>query len=390
MKIRNFFYFAFAIPFLLEATFIPMFTILIPGSPLSLGRICLVLLGGMEIKHWRIKRARPLFFYVMFFLVIGTLLGTLFSENFGTDFIAFLGFSLLLISSYSASNILRFPKIRKLVTYFFIFSFFYWVFFVFSTTIVGGRFAQTYGEIYRANRLVNSNLINYHSFGLLLSCSILYLDQLYSWLKKLNPIGIIFILLGIGIIIITESRANLLIVLFALFFFYTVGNGLKLKTIFVLSLALGVILFLVSFFMGTNESLARRFDLNDAGYIEQTTKSRFDFIWLVFDELGDKPFGRGANNTRVEYNGIPFQPHNQYLTFILFAGLFGIIANIFWVIALSRQLLITTRYKLNYLKPFLSVVFVTMATLLTNDVSGAFFFLVFMIQSWVSKEIIST
>ena len=238
--------------------------------------------------------------------------------------------------------------------------------------------------------MVNSNLINYHSFGLLLSCSILYLDQLYSWLKKLNPIGIIFILLGIGIIIITESRANLLIVLFALFFFYTVGNGLKLKTIFVLSLALGVILFLVSFFMGTNESLARRFDLNDAGYIEQTTKSRFDFIWLVFDELGDKPFGRGANNTRVEYNGIPFQPHNQYLTFILFAGLFGIIANIFWVIALSRQLLITTRYKLNYLKPFLSVVFVTMATLLTNDVSGAFFFLVFMIQSWVSKEIIST
>ena len=366
---------------------IPYFLIPIPGSPLSLGRICLVLLGGMEMKYWRVKSGRPQFFYVMFFLVLGTFLGTFFSENFGSDFITFLGFSLLLISAYSASNIFRFPEIRKLIDYFFFISFIYWTFYVLSFVFVGGRITQSYGELYRGNRLNDSTLVNYHAFGLFISCALLYLDQSYRWLEKFKPVGIGIILGGIGIIFVTESRANLLIVLSSLLFFYLANNRLKFQTTFTILIFTFSVLILVNYFIGVNDSLARRFDVNDTAYIEQTTKSRFDFIWLVFDELENKPFGGGVNNTRVIYQGAPFQPHNQYLTFILFAGIFGVVANLIWLWTLIHQWRSIMKRNIQYLKPFLGVIVVTMLTLLTNDISGAYFFFVFMFQAWLATEI---
>lgn len=375
------------ISFLLEATFIPFFTISIPGSPLSFGRICLLALGviGFNFKN---KQFSPSpFRSVVILLVAGSLVGTVFSQDLGKDFISYLGFSLLLFSALGASRLIPLPETQKLLKYFFYAVYAYWVIYVFSMTITGGKLI-TYGEIYRANRETDTSLINYHAFGLVISAAIVYIAQLNGWLKKLNFAGVAFMLTGILAIFVTESRANLAITLLVLLLLYIVNNRLKVTVAFRLGILLSLVGFVANYAMRSNERLSRRYDVQNTEYIQQTTESRFIFIALTFDELMEFPFGGGVRNNRINYYGTEFQPHNQYLTFILFAGIFGLVADIIWLLIFARTFMRIARINLDYYKPHLAALTITMLLLFTNDLSGAFFLLMLALQTWLAKEVL--
>ncbi len=375
------------IPFLFEASFIPFLTISIPSSPLSLGRICLVFLGVIGINFYEKKNRSP-FDKVILLIVLGSFIGTILSEDIFDNLVSNIGFSLLLLSAISASSFLRFPETQLLLKFFFYIAFAYWVLWVLAMTLVGGELV-TYGEIYRANLETETNLINYHAFGLILSVSIVYLSQLNGWLKKVSPIGWVFILVGLFTIFITESRANLVITVLVLLLFYIFNNKLKLKTIIVLTLVFAIVGSITSYFFSSNVSLNRRYDFNNTDYIQQATESRFDFIGLTFEELARLPFGGGVKNNRVNYYGTEFQPHNQYLTFILFAGVLGLLANIIWFIIFAKTGRGIFINNFDSYKPYLASLTVTMMVFFTNDLSGAFFFLMMMFQTWLAKEVLS-
>jgi hypothetical protein len=376
------------VPFLLEATFIPFFTISIPGSPLSFGRICLLGLGVIGINFKNKQLSPSPFRKVVLLLVLGSFVGTVFSQDLGKDFISYLGFSLLLVSAFGAANLIPLPETQKLLKYFFYAVYLYWVIYVFSMTITGGKLT-TYGEIYRANRETDASLINYHAFGLVISTAIVFLAQLNGWLKKLNFIGVSFMLTGILAIFVTESRANLLITLLVLLMLYIANNRLKVTVAFRLGILLVLVGYVASFAMRSNERLSRRYDVQNTEYIQQSTESRFVFIALTFNELIELPFGGGVKNTRVDFYGTEFQPHNQYLTFILFSGIFGLMADIIWFFIFSRTLIKVVKINLDYYKPHLAALTVTMLVLFTNDLSGAFFLLMLMFQTWLAREVLS-
>jgi O-antigen ligase len=255
-------------------------------------------------------------------------------------------------------------------------------------TITGGKLI-TYGEIYRANRETDTTLINYHAFGLAISTAIVYIAQSNGWLKKLSFIGVAFMLTGILAIFVTESRANLLITLLVLLMLYIANNRLKVIVAFRLGILLALVGYLASFAMKSNERLNRRYDVQNTEYIQQTTDSRFVFIALTFKELLELPFGGGVKNNRVDFFGTEFQPHNQYLTFILFAGIFGLAADIIWFFIFSRTLIKVAKINLNHYKPHLAALTVTMLVMFTNDLSGAFFLLMLTFQTWLAKEVLS-
>ena len=378
----------FWIPFLLEASFIPFFTISIPGSPLSFGRICLLALGIIGLNYGNKQLSPSPFRSVVVLLVVGSLVGTVFSQDFGKDFISYLGFSLLLASAFSAARLIPLPETQKLLKYFFYAVYAYWVIYVFSITITGGKLI-TYGEIYRANREADTSLINYHAFGLVISTAIVYLSQLNGWLNRLNFLGVSFMLLGILAIFVTESRANLLITLLVLLLLYIANNRLKVIVAFRLGILLALVGYVASYAMKSNEQLNRRYDVENTEYIQQSTESRFIFIVLSFNELLELPFGGGVKNNRVDFYGTEFQPHNQYLTFILFAGIFGLLANIIWFVIFTKTWRGIVKKNLDYYKPHLAALTVTMLVFFTNDLSGAFFLLMLMFQTWLAKEVLS-
>ena len=376
------------IPFLLESSFIPFLTFSIPGIPFTLGRICLVILGvlGLNFKNRRLGPSP--FRFVVIFLLIGSLVGTFFSQNIGRDLISYIGVALLFMSAFGAALLISLPETQKLLKYFFYSTYFYWVYYLLSITITEGEFI-TYGEIYRAGFETDSSLMNYHSFGLLLSCGIVYIAQLNGWIKKINFVGVAFMLTGILAIFITESRANFLITLFALLVMFFLNSKVGISLVFRLVVLFTLIGYSGTFAMKSNERLNRRFDLQNTEYIEQSTNSRIILIGLTFKELIELPFGGGVNNNRVNYFGTEYQPHNQYLTFILFSGIFGIAALIVWFIVFMRILLKFTKSNLDYYKPHLSALIITMLVMFTNDLSGAFFFLMIALQIWLAKEVLS-
>ena len=212
--------------------------------------------------------------------------------------------------------------------------------------------------------------------------------EINGWLRKWSLTGIAYILIGVLAILITESRANLLITLFLLLLQYIANNRVKLSVAFRIGVIISIFAYLASLAMKQNDRLNRRFDVQDMEYITQTTESRFVFIALTFSELRELPFGGGVKNNRVNYFGTEYQPHNQYLTFILFAGIFGFIADLLWFLIFFRITRRVYKNKLDYYNPYLSTIAVVMLVLLTNDLSGAFFLLALIFQTWICREVI--
>lgn len=370
------------IPFLLEATMIPSLLFQIPGSPLSMGRLSLVALGivGLSLDYASLKRSRVFWSFII--LVIGLLFGSLFSKSIGAELITFTGFGLLILASITSSVTLRGIAVKRLLDVYFIGSYLYWLYFIISFSISGGGL-RSYGSYYRQHHLTDDSLINYHSFGLLLSCAVMYLTFRF-FVKKSIGIGyILFMVVSLFALLLTESRANVIITLFVTVFFLFSYFGLSTRLILGGSVSLFVLWLVLGLVLSSNDDVERRFDVNDTEYIESSTSSRLEFISLSFGQLIKEPFGLGVSNNRVLYRGVYYQPHNQYLSFILSAGFIGLIAVILWVNTIVQYSVRVTRNKrLNYF-PYLSMSWILMLTLMTNDVTGAFFFLILMIQVWM-------
>ena len=371
------------IPFLLEASGIPLFTFIIPGFPLTIGRLSLVLMAFTVISKQKYSARSTKFNLVIVLLVIGGFIGSFFAENLSTEISKFFGNALLFMAVIFTAPAIQSRFLKKVIDYFFIFIFVYWSLYIYSNTFLNGAF-QTFGEIYRNNNMDDSSLLNYHSFGLIFSNSFLYLFFRYFFKKeKLDFVNILFILFSLVTIFITESRANFIITIAVLFLLLSVIFKLTFSKFLGSFLFIGVFLITFSSILSSNEVLTRRYSFfNDDAYLDQTIGARSSFIEVTFDHFIEYPFGRGFSNNRIPYAGTYYQPHNQYATFILMGGITAIFAILIWFKLILNQIVGIIRTKSLGYAHFLSIILITLLTLFTNDISGAFFFLTLMIQSW--------
>ncbi len=366
MSLRLILLAVFLSPVFLEAFF--LINVNIPNFPLTAGRLIFILISFyVFISRFRVIKITYLSIAV-FLLLLGAFIGTFYSDNWSINLITFYGNLLLFISAINLYPIFFDADFKKIFNFFILLSFFYWIIYMFSNIFSFDGGFSTYGELYRQDRLNESqnNLINYHAFITIFSASSLYIYSKYFLKGKFSFIFIASVLI---LILISESRSNFFITALALFYIYFLVFDFKLLRFLKLFSALLIILIISQFVIGYFDTLSWRYRFfSDSLYYDQITGNRFLFYTLTIEHLLNYPFGLGFTTNRIDIPGadVSYQPHNQYLTFILQAGFFSIplIFSIFKFLFLRIRLRVIANIE------FFSFALIIFTTCIFNDLSG--------------------
>lgn len=362
------------IPSLLEIIDASSFVVNIPGSPLSLGRLCFVLVGIVNLKNTKYLKINKI--HIAFILIIlGMFLGSFFSPNILEALSRTIAFSLLIFSAGAISFSFRKEALQYLLNFTMIGMFSYWTIYV-VTNIFQGNVILLYSDLF-----VSDEVLNHHFVGLRLSTSGIYLaSYLISLSKTKQKIGYLLIIITISSCLIIQSRSNTLITLIAGLILYLINNKPSIK-FFIITFPL-LIIFTILYldYVGTIDAISGRFNLTDIDYQTRTTRSRFLLIELFFESFINYPLGKGINNIKLFYGyGDRFLVHNQYISFIIAGGIFGMIGVFIWIrnlINISKLILFKKlKSQISKFESALIISSITYSlTLLTIDVSGLFFF----------------
>ncbi len=365
MNLRFIILLVFLSPIFAEILF--LYPINIPGFPLTIGRISFILISFLVfISRLKLIKINIIKISIII-LLFGAFLGNFYTENWSLNLFSYYGNFLLFLSAMFFYPIFYDTDFKKIFSFFIICGFFYWIIYLFLVIYSDGNII-TYGELYRQDILQDSdnNLINYHSFMTVFSACGLYIYSKFFINRKISIIFIIFVLL---VILISESRSNLIITAFCFYFTYLLFYRFNFFDLIKIIFGLATTFVVLQSVIGVFDTLSWRYRfISDALYYDQITSNRFLFYSLAFEHLINYPFGQGFTNNRVKMPGldISYQPHNQYLTFILQAGFFSIpiIFSIFKFLYLRIRL----RTKINI--EYFSYSLIIFSTCFVNDLSG--------------------
>ena len=361
------------IPTLLEVIDTSTFLVNIPGSPLSLGRLCFVLAGIVNLK--KIKYLKNNRIYIAFMLIIlGMLSGLFFSPNLTEAISRTTAFSLFIFSAGSISFSFRKERLQYLLNFTMIGMFSYWTIYV-VINLFSGNVILLYSDLYTSD-----DVMNHHVIGLRLSTSAIYLaSYLISFSKTKEKIGYLLIIIAISLCLLIESRSNTLFTSIAGLILYLTNNKLSIKFFIITFPLLIIFTSLYINYVGTIDAISVRFNLSDSEYQTRTTQSRFLVIEQFFENFINYPFGKGIKNLKLDIGyGNRLLAHNQYLSFIIGGGIFGMIGVFIWIRNLINifKLIFFKKWK-SQLSKFESALVMSLITfsltLLSIDVSGLYF-----------------
>ena len=362
------------IPGILEAIDSSSFLVDIPGSPLSLGRLCFVLAGIVNLKKIKYLKNNKIFIAFML-ITLGMFLGSFFSPNFLKALSRTIAFSLLIFSAGAISFSFRKEALQYLLNFTMIGMFSYWTIYVVKN-IFYGNVILFYSDLFGSD-----DVLNHHIVGLRLSTSAIYLaSYLISFSKTKQKIGYLLIIITISLCLLIQSRSNTLFTLIAGLILYLTNNKASIKFFIITFPLLIIFISLYLNYVGNIDAISGRFNLTDTDYQAKTTQSRFLLIESFFESFINYPFGKGINNIKLNIGaGKMFLPHNQYLSLIIACGIFGMIGVFIWIRNLINilKLILFKKWK-SQISKFESALVISLITfsltLLTIDTSGLYFF----------------
>jgi hypothetical protein len=373
-KISQYFLLFLLLPSIAETIAASKFSIPVPGSPFTLGRITFIIVGISGIFNNRIFFFNSNTLKGLLFIILGTMFGGLFSNQIGLSLSRSLGNILLIIGSIGLASLWQLHFFRKFLDLFFILNLSYWAYYVFNLTISNGTTFVAYSQLFMDNEA-----INHHIVGVNASVSSIYIAIRYFYQnEQLKLVGYIIVFIGIITCFICESRSNLLftiITLLLILFF----SKLKLSKILFISMPIVIVMYLILIGVAeNNETLLQRFDVTDEDYQNRTTGVRFEFIEGFFKSFIDNPFGRGVYGAEIKSSGFESTMiHNQYLTFILSGGIIAFIGLFIWIlefIAVFKFTIKNGNFNIfNFAIMYSMLTF--LATLTTVEYSGLLFFM---------------
>jgi hypothetical protein len=362
------------------------YSMAIPGSPFSLGRITFILVGiiGFSKKQSILSQTKTVIGLFMIFL--GSILGGVFSDEVELSLSRSIGNLFLLLGAIGFSRLIKFKYIKVSINLFFILICLYWSKYVYQRILTGGLNLNSYSQLF-----VEQEAVNHHTVGFNISISTIFIALNYFYKQNnLKVLGYLVIFNGIFVCFLSETRSNLLILSFSLFIVLLYS---KMSFSRLISIGLPLLIGMFIFFSSVarqNEGLFQRFDATDSEYQEKTTGMRFDFIEVFFVAFVSNPLGKGVLGAQVGYRNVESTMlHNQYLTFILSGGiiaLFGIIIFLtdYSKIFFNYKKLALINNKTNY--AFLIAMMTFLITLNTIEHSGLFLFLCLSILVYLSED----
>jgi hypothetical protein len=370
---RQYFLIILLLPSIAETIAASRFSISLPGSPFSLGRITFIIVGIVGIVNNRNFFLNSKTLRGLFFIVLGGMLGAFFSNQIGSSISRSIGTMLLLFGSIGIASLWQLNVFRKFLDLFFVLNMCYWVYYVFDLTILNGTTYVAYSQLFSDNEA-----INHHVAGVNVSVSTIYVAIRYFFdSEQLKFGGYTIVFIGIMSCFLCESRSNLMITVCVLFMIIFISK-MKFYKLFFLVLPVCFIMYTTLIGLAeNNETLFQRFDATDEDYQVRTTGMRFDFINGFFGEFLSNPFGKGVYGAEINYGYMQSTMlHNQYLTFILSGGVTALIGVVMWI----SEFITVFKYnvkKLNYDQYNFAIMFSMLAfilTMLTIEYSGLLFF----------------
>ena len=361
--------------FLLEATGIPMFVITFgePPFPLSLGRIALVICGILTFFISKKKYFKSKFAISIYAISIGYFTGSFFSNDLSYEFLKSFMVGLVLFSTLSTAYLLRIKIFRNITMIYILTIFVYWALYsIIAPQNISGEFLN-YNVAYLNSLESDLGIINYHVVGLYLSVSTIAISEFRNKIMQ-SYVKYIPLLLGLVFLINLGSRANIVIIFLFIIFKYL--YNLKLSKKYLINTIIfgsGLIMIIILAF-SINEELRFRFSIINPTNIF-AFESRYQLLVNGISEIWQNPLGTGPSDNRINFFGYQFQPHNQYITFGVGAGLLGLFGSLLWTNIVYKSFVFISKIRNFQLLPYFSFTSIFLITLFTNDLSGSLFFL---------------
>jgi hypothetical protein len=389
-KVQQFFLVFLLIPSYGEIINAADFSVNIPGSPFSLGRLTFILTGIIGIMANRQFFFRSNTFKGLLLIFIGSIFGGLLSTQVALSLSRSIGTIVLFMGSVGVATLFNLDLVKKSISIFFIVNFAFWTNYVLSHTMAGGLNFNSYSQLF-----VEKEVVNHHLVGVNISVSTIFIALKYFYKEnQLRVLGYIVIFVGIFACFLSETRSNLLFLSLTLIII-VYFSSIKFTSLLLIigPIMVGIVLFF-TLVAQENEALFQRFDATDEEYQERTTGMRVDFIESFFTAFFVNPFGRGVFGTEISYGGMESTMlHNQYLTFILSGGIVALIGVYLWLKEFAKIFYKYVKQKLtwnieNYAYVFSMLTFIL--TLFTIEYSGLLFFLYISLLIFLSEDDFST
>ena len=299
----------------------------ISNFPYSAGRMGFIILGIIGLKKEIIDYDISVFF--VGFIIIGFLVGSLYSVNVSKSIQIALGTGLLYIASIGFGRILLANSTTRLFDVLFIITFLYWANYIYGPINAG----EIDLSINFNSSLQNIRLFNKHIIGLSLTMSSIYLViRIIEYGAKGIKIYFSYILSFVIIFITTyltfmiHSRSNLLFYFIVLgMYFLNITGKINIKRGVIGSSFLFIIYYyLYNTIFSYNDLVSQRFFIGATAYSIESTLTRFQLYGNFFGHFFQQPLGIGLFEPYIDLGYIRSLMHNQYLSFIVSAGILGI------------------------------------------------------------------
>jgi hypothetical protein len=374
------------IPSIAEIIDASQFTITIPNSPFSLGRITFLFVGINGILSNKNRYINSNTRKGLLLIFLGGIIGAFFSDKIGLSLSRSIGTIILFFASTGIASLLNQNKFQKFIDLFFILNLSYVTYYVLKLTFSKGLNFISYSSLF-----LDEEAINHHIIGVNASVSCIYLALRFFYKKnQLSFLGFLIIFVGLVTCFLSESRSNMLITLIVLFLIL-IFSKIKFFNIILVSIpSIFLIYIIFSKIAYQNDSLFQRFDITDTDYQQRTTAMRFEFLGSFLIEFFKFPFGKGVFGTEIQSSGFESTMiHNQYLTYVLSGGIIALIGVYLWI----TEFVTIFKYSIRRLKA-ISIfnhaitfsMFTFLLTLTTVEYSGLLFFIYVSFLMYLSEN----
>jgi len=374
------------IPSIAEIIDASQFTITIPNSPFSLGRITFLFVGINGILSNKNRYINSNTRKGLLLIFLGGIIGAFFSDKIGLSLSRSIGTIILFFASTGIASLLNQNKFQKFIDFFFILNLIYVTYYVLKLTFSKGFSFVSYSSLF-----LDGEAINHHIIGVNASVSCIYLALRFFYKNnQLSVIGFVTIFGGLVTCFLSESRSNLLITLIVAFLILFFSKIRFLNVILVSIPSIFLIYIIFSKIAYQNDTLFQRFDITDTDYQQRTTAMRFEFLGSFLEEFFKYPFGKGVYGTEIQSSGFESTMiHNQYLTYVLSGGIIALIGVYLWI----TEFVTIFKYSIRRLKA-ISIfnhaitfsMFTFLLTLTTVEYSGLLFFLYVSFLMYLSEN----
>ncbi len=374
------------VPFFLEIVNVKSFLYSVPGIPLSLGGLCLVVFSGITL--WLSPPKRSHIFNSLLIIYLGSILAGFLSSQVVENLSNSAGKIVLLIGALGLAQAFRLYNFRllRIVDLFMAGFFAYWLQYILGKTILSGNFIS-YTTLFFTDRSVN-----HHIAGMNITVAAIYLaSRLYDYPGTLRNLG--YLIIGIGAIccLLIESRSNLIMAVVSAGWLVLQDRKVKLCYLIMAGLFFAAFFVVSIDFIDSYNFLNTRFDVNDRIYQHSSNVSRLYIYKHFIPFFLESPLGRGFVNPRMMVDYMELNMHNQFLSFIVGGGviaIFGVM--LFWRKFL--QLLGYARLKAlpiemrAYTRSLTGISLVFTLTLLTIENGGALFLFVMAVMIFLETQ----